>query len=104
MHGGLDKIFANNKQYTIPDVPTCVEHGRDTCGPRIENPVHGEDMEEEVWNTVSSMIIEAQGNDVLLSHLLVGVLCLKGNESRCGYGVRNSTPSTKHTLLQNSPK
>ena len=59
MHGGVDKIFASNKHYAIPDVPTSKQHRRDAFGPRVENLVHGDDIEEEVWNTISSMIIEA---------------------------------------------
>ena len=35
-----------------------------------------------MWNTVSSMITEAQGNDVLLRHLLAEVLHVKGSQSR----------------------
>ena len=43
VHGGLHKIFFSNEPDAIPVVPTSEEHGRDDCGPRVENPVH--DME-----------------------------------------------------------
>ena len=48
MHGGLDKIFSSNAPNAVSDVPTCEEHGRDNCRPRVENPMHGDDMEQEV--------------------------------------------------------
>ena len=48
MHDGLEKIFASNEHYAVPDVLTSEEHERDAFGPRVENLVHGDDMEEEV--------------------------------------------------------
>ena len=82
MHSELHKIFSSDDHDAVPATPTSEELGRDDCGPRVENPLHRDDMEQEVWNTISSMITEAQGNDVLLRQLLAGVLYVKGSQSR----------------------
>ena len=79
VHGGVHKIYSRDDSDAVPAAPTSEEQGRDDRGPRVENPVHGDDVEQEVWNTVSSMITEAQGKEVLLRHLLAGVLRAKGS-------------------------
>ena len=35
-----------------------------------------------MWNTISSMIKEAEENDVLMRHLLAGILHVKDSQSR----------------------
>ena len=82
VHGGVHKIFSSDNPDAVPATPTSEDQRRDDRGPRLENRVHGDDVEQEVWNTVSSMITEAQEKEVLLRHLLAGVLHLKGSQSR----------------------
>ena len=82
VHGGLHKIFSTTHDNDIPPVVTSEEHGSHDPEARVRSPLHGDDIEEEVRNMISSMILQAQGNDVLLRHLLAGVLRVKGSQAR----------------------
>ena len=86
--------------YLISPLLIPEQHGKDAFGPRLENLVHMDDMEEEVWNTISSMIEEAKENDVFMRHLLAGLLRVKGSHSRLiadmHCGILHPTQSTPY--------
>ena len=58
VHGGVHKIFLSDDSDVVPTASTSEEQGRDDRGPRAKNPMHGDDVEQEVWNTVLSMNTE----------------------------------------------
>ena len=79
VHGGVDKFFAEKPDSTIPTV-----HGIGNYSTELREPEFGElreteSMEDQVCTVVQQMVEDAKGNDVLMRHLLVGILYVKGS-------------------------
>ena len=79
VHGGVDKIFAEKIDFT-----PSAGHASDafTAGPpELEfcTPRDTDKMEDQVQDIVLEMLEDAEGNDVLVRHLLAGILRLKGS-------------------------
>ena len=82
VHGGMDKIFAEKADCTASDAHASKTLSAAPPEAEFPKPRDMEKMEDQVWNTVLEILQDAEGNDVLLRHLLAGILRLKGSQSR----------------------
>ena len=82
VQGGLDTIFAKTDNCNVPDVHTFEDYKSKALHLPKGDVVHADDMEDQVCNTLLNMVTKAQGNDVLMRHLLAGILRVKGSQSR----------------------
>ena len=79
VHSRLDKIFAKNDNCNVPNVHTSKDYRSKALH---LSKVQKDDIEDQVCDIVINMVTEAQGNDVLMRHLLVDILRVKGSQSR----------------------
>ena len=74
MHGGMENFFASNGPSSLADIPNSQQYGGEAPEPEMEDLLHTDDIEDHVCNIVLNMLNEVEGNDVLMRHLLVGIL------------------------------
>ena len=82
MHRGVDKIFAEKPNCTLPTLHAVENFSTEGREPQFDDPMETDNMEEQVCNIMRQMVQDAQGNDVLMRHLLAGILRVKGSQSR----------------------
>ena len=71
----------------------------------LREPEFGEfretnNMEEQVCNLVRQMVEDAQGNNVLMRHLLAGILWMKGSQSRLIVDMENGILHSSQSVPQ----
>ena len=79
---GVDKIFVEKPDYILPTVHAVGNYSTELWEPEFGELRETENMEEQVCTLVRQMVEDAQGNDVLMRHLLAGILYVKGSQSR----------------------
>ena len=82
VYDGVEKIFLEKEKSTVPNVHTSENYNTNSPQPQLDDPIEMDDMEDQVYNIVLNMVKDAQGNNVLMRHLLAGILQVKGNQSR----------------------
>ena len=80
MHGGVEKVFSQTPNCSKPDGQMSGSFGAEAPEAELDEPMVMENMEDEVWKIVHKLVQDAEGNDVLLRHLLAGVQLLKGTQ------------------------
>ena len=78
VHKGVDKIFAAKPDYSLSTVDAVDSSSTEDLEPEFRDPREINDMEEQVYSVVRHMVQDVQGNDVLMRHLLAGILRVKG--------------------------
>ena len=100
VHDGEEKVFSQTPNCTAPARETSTSFSPEAPEAELGDPLVMDSMEEEVWKIVQKLIQDAEGNDVLLRHLLSGVQRLKGTQSKLTVdmerGVLHPSQKTPH--------
>ena len=83
IHSGEGKIFVEKDNCSVPHVHIVKTYSTESPEAQGGDPnMDTDELEGHVHNIVHHMLEDAEGNDVLLRHLLAGILRLKGSQSR----------------------